>query len=142
MSPSTRKVGPDGPQVNAISYGLMSLGHAYGNAGDTPSRLESLDKLYKEGITTWDGADIYGDTEQLVGEWLKANPDKRKDIFLTTKCGITPTGVRSDPAYVKESCAKSLEKMNTEYIDLYYVHRVDQKTPIEKTMEALVELKR
>lgn len=142
MSNQTRNIGRDGPSVNAISVGLMSLGHAYGNAGDTPTRLKYLDGLYQMGITSWDDADIYGDTEDLVGEWFTANPDKRKDIFLATKGGFTANGVRTDPEYVKQACEKSLQRLKTDYIDLYYMHRVDGKTPIEKTIEALVELKK
>ena len=129
-------------EVNAVSFGVMSLGNAYGHAGSTESRLKVLDELYAGGITTWDDADIYGDTEELIGKWLTANPEKRKDIFLTTKGAFTAEGVRSDPEYVKEACDTSLLKLKTDYVDLYYVHRVDQKTPIEKTMEALLELKK
>lgn len=142
MAPKARSVGLQGTPVDTISFGIMSLGHAYGHAGDTPTRLKILDDIYKQGITTWDDADVYGDTEDLVGEWLTANPAKRKEIFLATKCGITAEGFRSDPEYIKQACDKSLSRLKTDYIDLYYIHRVDQKTPIEKTMEALVELKK
>lgn len=120
----------------------MSLGHVYGNAGDTPTRLKILDELHERGITTWDDADIYGDTEDVVGEWFTANPEKRKNIFLATKCGILSDGFRSDPEYVRQACEKSLGRLKTDYIDLFYIHRVDGKTPIEKTMEALVDLKK
>jgi len=78
--------------------------------------------------------------------WFSKNPDKRKDIFLATKFGgiVVPEGlkVRSDPEYVKIACEKSLKRLGVEYIDLYYCHRVDKITPIEKTVQAMVELKK
>lgn len=143
MASATRRIGPDGPSVNAISYGLMALGHAYGHAGDTPTRLKMLDKLYQAGIRTWDGADAYADVEELVGQWFTNNPGKREDVFLATKVGLLPDRtVCSDPEYVKQACNTSLGKLKTSYIDLLYIHRVDQKTPIEKIMQALSELRK
>lgn len=130
-------------RVNAMSCGLMSIGHAYGNAGDTPTRLKYLDSLYEAGIRTWDGANVYGDVEEVVGQWFEANPDKRKDVFMATKCGLLPDrSLNSDPVYLKQACENSLKKLKTSYIDLLYIQRVDQKVPIEKIMEALSELKR
>ena len=88
----------------------------------------------------------YGDNEDLFGLWFSKNPEKRKDIFLATKFGavFTPNGltIRSDPEYVKIACEKSLKRLGVDYIDLYYCHRVDLKTPIEKTTEAMVELQK
>ena len=52
------------------------------------------------------------------------------------------TSLRSDPEYVKESCTRSLKRLGVEHIDLYYCHRVDGKTPIEKTVQAMLELKK
>jgi len=72
---------------------------------------------------------------------------KRDQIFLATKFGVTknadgkPT-VRSDPEYVKLACDKSLKRLGVAKIDLYYCHRVDMKTPIEKTVAAMAELKK
>ncbi|KIW20934.1 hypothetical protein PV08_01513 [Exophiala spinifera] len=141
----TKPLGTDGPIVPAMAVGMMSLGGAYGPGGDDPSRLAFLDALYAIGARHWDNADIYGDSEDLVGKWITANPEKRKDVFLTTKFGFTGTittrALNSDPAYVKEACARSLERLKTDYIDLYYCHRVDGKTPIEETVKAMVELK-
>lgn len=66
---------------------------------------------------------------------------------MCTKFGVKvtpgqPYEMRSDPAYVREACEKSLRRLGVDKIDLYYCHRVDLKTPIEKTMEALIELKK
>jgi len=82
----------------------------------------------------------------LLGKWFKRR-GKRNEIFLATKFGVTfdsnrrPT-VRSDPEYVKQACAKSLERLGIDCIDLYYCHRVDKKTPIEETVQAMAELKK
>jgi aryl-alcohol dehydrogenase-like predicted oxidoreductase len=130
-----------------MGIGLMSMGHAYGHAGTTEERLAFLDGLYNMGETFWDDADIYGDSEEVVGEWFKANPEKRKDIFLSTKFGFvnihdySKMTIRSDPEYIEEALAASLSKLKTDYVDLYYCHRVDDKTPVELTMRKLVELK-
>ncbi len=147
MSLKTTTLGHDGPSVPAIGVGLMSIGGAYGDGGDDEFRLKYLDELYAMGETFWDDADIYGDSEELVGKWFTANPDKRKDIFLATKFALInegpgEIGVRSDPEYVKEAIESSLKKLKTDYIDIYYCHRTDGKTPIEVTVRAMVELQK
>ena len=146
MSLPTRTLGRNGPQVTVLGVGLMSLGHAYGHAGSDEERLTYLDRAYELGDTFWDSADIYGDCEDVLGKWFKRNPEKRNDIFLATKFGFQegrdPTLLRSDPEYVMEACEKSLKRMGIQTIDLYYCHRVDGKTPIEKTVEAMAELKK
>ena len=74
---------------------------------------------------------------------LERNPGERDQIFLATKFGITGPGVaRSDPKYVKFACNRSLPRLGVDYIDLYYVHRVDKSVPIKKTVAALVDLKK
>lgn len=84
-------------------------------------------------------------SEDLIGKWFKRT-GKRSDIFLATKFALRmkPDGtreLRSDPAYIKEACAKSLHRLGIDCIDLYYCHRVDGKTPIEHTVQAMAELK-
>jgi len=92
MASLTSSLGPDGRSVDAISCALLSLGHAEGHAGDTSSRFTYLDELYRLNITTSDGADIYGDTEELAERWLSASTEKRKDVFLGTERGLTSDG--------------------------------------------------
>jgi aryl-alcohol dehydrogenase-like predicted oxidoreductase len=92
-------------------------------------------------------ADKYGDSEDLIGKWLAVNPEKRKDIIIATKFGIKTTAgvpgfsVDSTPEYCRQSIIKSLGRMGLPFVDIYYIHRLDKVTPIEKTMEAMVELK-
>jgi aryl-alcohol dehydrogenase-like predicted oxidoreductase len=87
-------------------------------------------------------ADIYGDSEDLLGKWFAANPEKRNNIFVATKFGYKGNSIDSSPEYAREAIEKSLKRLGLTYVDLYYVHRLDQVTPIEKTIEALVELKK
>lgn len=110
-----------------------------------------LDHAWKIGCTHWDTSDAYGDSEILIGKWFKLHPERRADIFLATKFGISAEvqadgtykgTVNSTPEYAKKACEASLKKLGVDYIDLYYAHRVDGKTPIEKTVQAMVELKK
>jgi aryl-alcohol dehydrogenase-like predicted oxidoreductase len=79
----------------------------------------------------------------LLGKWFAANPDKRSDIFLATKFAVSQAdhSIDSSPEHCKRSCAASLQRLGLSQIDLYYCHRVDGKTPIEKTVAAMVDLK-
>ncbi|RFU33741.1 hypothetical protein B7463_g2591, partial [Scytalidium lignicola] len=143
MSFPTRKLGSNGPEVTAIGFGLMGLSAFYGATESDEERFKVLDHLYNTGERFWDSANVYGDSEDLIGKWFNRNPEKRKDIFLATKFGNLGGGLaKTDPGFVKESCAKSLQRLQTDYIDLYYVHRVNPSTPIELTIQAMVELKK
>jgi aryl-alcohol dehydrogenase-like predicted oxidoreductase len=70
-------------------------------------------------------ADMYADSEILIGKWFALNPSKREQIFLATKFGFTPdrSVIRGDPAYVREALEKSLGRLGVENVDLYYAHR-------------------
>ncbi|KAB8071275.1 NADP-dependent oxidoreductase domain-containing protein [Aspergillus leporis] len=140
-----RALGRDGPQVPAVGLGFGSLGGFYGAAGTLDEKVALLEHAHATGLRFWDMADIYADSEDVVGEWVKRY-GKRDDIFLATKFALQrqPDGrhtFRSDPEYVKAACEKSLQRLGVDTIDLYYCHRVDGVTPIEKTIEAMVELK-
>ncbi|KAJ7456000.1 NADP-dependent oxidoreductase domain-containing protein [Mycena galericulata] len=132
-----RKIG--GASVPAIGFGVMGLSVAYGAIESDEERLKVLDAAYAAGTIFWDTANVYGDSEDIIGKWY-LNPDKRSKIFLATKFGLTMTGACGDPEYVKEQCNQSLKRLGIDYIDLYYQHRVDASTPIEKTVGAMAEL--
>ncbi|KAG9076341.1 hypothetical protein FRC06_009558, partial [Ceratobasidium sp. 370] len=85
------------------------------------------------------GFGAMGDSEDLIGKWFKRT-GKRNQIFLASKFGITPDGPRGDPEYIKASIEQSLARLGVDTIDLYYVHRIDPKVPIETTMGVLVDL--
>ncbi|KAK5171384.1 uncharacterized protein LTR77_004528 [Saxophila tyrrhenica] len=140
------KLGKNGPQVTRIGYGAMGLSAFYGKPKPDSERFALLDKAYNDGELFWDSADVYGDNEDLIGQWFQKNPGKRDDIFLATKFAnkALPDGGRtvdSTPEYCRESIEKSLKRLGLPFVDLYYVHRLDSKTPVEKTMEVMKQLK-
>lgn len=145
-SPVTRPLGRDGPLVSAVGFGAMSIGSAYGPPASADIKQGVLDRAWEIGERFWDTADVYADSEDTIGAWFQRS-GKRSDIFLATKFGLQYTpdmvqSVRSDPDYVREACDKSLKRLGVDTIDLLYCHRVDGKTPIENTIEAMVELKK
>jgi aryl-alcohol dehydrogenase-like predicted oxidoreductase len=92
-------------------------------------------------------ADAYGDCEDILGKWFAQNPDKRKNVFLASKFGLRfgsdgSISTDSTPEYAKQALNTSLKRLGLPYVDLYYSHRVDGKTPIEKTVQALAELQK
>ncbi|KAG8742624.1 hypothetical protein FRC10_001173 [Ceratobasidium sp. 414] len=136
----TRRIGND--DVSAIGFGAMGIGNfGYGTElnQDDETRFKVFDRLLELGCTNWDTADVYNDSEDLIGKWFKRT-GKRDQIFLASKFAFTPEGPRGDPEYVKASIEKSLKRLGVDTIDLYYVHRIDPRVPIETTMAALVEL--
>ncbi|KAG9097980.1 hypothetical protein FS749_004987 [Ceratobasidium sp. UAMH 11750] len=136
----TRRIGND--NVSAIGFGAMGIGNfGYGTElnQDDETRFKVFDRLLELGCTNWDTADVYNDSEDLIGKWFKRT-GKRDQIFLASKFAFTLEGPRGDPEYVKASIEKSLKRLGVDTIDLYYVHRIDSRVPIETTMAALVEL--
>ncbi|KAF8997500.1 NADP-dependent oxidoreductase domain-containing protein [Cyathus striatus] len=139
MSFPTRKIGND--QVSEIGFGAMGIAAYYGSTQPDEERLKVLDAAFEEGCTFWDTANIYGDSEELIGKWFKKTGN-RNEVFLATKFGIVRTAraINGDPEHVKEAAALSLKRLGVEQIDLYYLHRADKTVPIEKTVGAMAEL--
>jgi len=139
-----RKLG-DGLAVSALGLGCMGMSEFYGPANPEES-VRTLKRALELGVNFFDTADIYGfgANEKLVGEVLKPYRDQ---IVIATKCGVvrskedpTARGVNGRYGYIKAACERSLERLETDYIDLYYLHRLDPNTPIEESMTAMVEL--
>ncbi|THU95956.1 Aldo/keto reductase [Dendrothele bispora CBS 962.96] len=139
MSLAPRKIG--NASVNPIGFGAMGISIAYGAVGTDEERLKLLDGVFESGCNHWDTANIYGDSEDLIGKWFKRT-GKRDSIFLATKFSLNAKadGVCGTPEHVKEQCARSLERLGVDHIDLYYQHRTDPNVPIEKTVAAMAEL--
>ncbi|KAK9720391.1 Aldo-keto reductase str7 [Basidiobolus ranarum] len=136
----SRKIGDS--EVSALGYGAMGIGGAaYGSAGSDEERFQFLDTLFESGCTNWDTADLYRDSEELIGKWFKRTGNRNK-IFLATKFGVTPNGINGKPQYVRSAIEKSLKRLGVDQVDLYYLHRVDGTIPIEETVEAMAELVR
>lgn len=125
----------------------MGLSSYYGVPKPDEERLALLDHIYDSGEMFWDSADAYQDSEDLLGRWFKANPEKRKDVFLATKFAfwVDPkTGarrVRNEPEYIQEAMDRSLQRLGLPHVDLYYAHRLDPEQPIEVTVQAMKKLK-
>jgi len=142
MAFPTRTIGRDNTHVSAIGFGIMGLSTYYGNTESDEDRLKVLDAVFQSGCTFWDTADIYGDSEDLIGKWFKKT-GKRDQIILATKFGVVrdrPSGVNGTPKNVEESFNRSLQRLGVTYVDLYYLHRPDPDVPIEVTVGAMAKL--
>ncbi len=140
----TRKLGNQGLEVSAIGLGCMGMSQFYGKRNDTEA-IATIHRALDLGVTLLDTADVYGqkgENEELVGKTIK---DRRDEIMLATKFGIqskniNSRGVNGKPEYVHQSCDASLQRLGIDTIDLYYLHRVDPKVPIEDTVGAMAKL--
>ncbi|DBA67927.1 hypothetical protein WJX79_000034 [Trebouxia sp. C0005] len=142
-------MGTQGFKASSQGLGCMGMSAFYKDNQHTATEEESVAVIHKAielGVTLLDTSDVYGPftNEELVGKALKG---KRSHVQLCTKFGIKFTkegGMAYDGSrkYVREACLGSLKRLNTDYIDLYYMHRMDPNVPIEETMaelKALVE---
>jgi aryl-alcohol dehydrogenase-like predicted oxidoreductase len=138
-----RELGASGLRVSALGLGCMGMSEFYG----TPDEREAIRTIHRAlelGVTLLDTADMYGRgaNERLVGRALAG---RREQAVVATKFGIVRTddgayGYDGRPEYVRSACDSSLERLGVDVIDLYQLHRVDPKTPIEETVGAMGEL--
>ncbi|KIU15972.1 aldo/keto reductase [Mycolicibacterium llatzerense] len=132
--------------VSRIGLGAMGMSHGYTGAGaDDAESIRTIHRALDLGLTFIDTAEIYGPyiNEELVGKALQG---RRDQVVLATKFGlVSHTGegawnLDSSPANIRTAVEGSLRRLGTDYIDLYYQHRVDPATPIEDTVGAVAEL--
>jgi aryl-alcohol dehydrogenase-like predicted oxidoreductase len=143
----TRKLGPF--DVSAISLGCMNLSHAYGAPVSAEQAERVLLAALDAGVTMFDTAALYGfgTNETLVGKVLSRH---RSRFTLASKCGMTGVDVAGDgklvrvidgrPETIRATCEAALKRLQTDVIDLYYLHRWDKQVPIEDSVGALSEL--
>ncbi|MCD5340764.1 aldo/keto reductase [Arthrobacter sp. AK04] len=134
----------DGLDVSQLGFGGMALTPVYGEV-DQEDALRTLHHAVDSGVTFIDTADIYGggSNEELIAQLLKV---RRDEVQLATKFGLvgTPadgyTDIRGDAAYIREAVDRSLRRLGTDVIDLYYMHRRDLRVPMAETVGAMAEL--
>ena len=142
----TRDLGTSGLKVSAIGLGCMGMSQSYGPPDDEES-IRTLHRALDLGVTLIDTADAYGKgaNETLVGRAIR---ERRREVVLASKFGLVPgpagpaTEVDARPERVKACCDASLARLGLDTIDVYYLHRIDPKVPVEETVGAMAELVR
>ena len=138
-----RHIGPF--EVADVGLGCMNLSHAYGTPPTPEEGKRVIHRAIELGVTHFDTALLYGfgRNEFLVGEALEPY---RRDVVLASKCGLgTADGKRiidGRPATILRTCKEALQRLRTDVIDLYYLHRWDKNVPIEDSVGALAQLVR
>jgi aryl-alcohol dehydrogenase-like predicted oxidoreductase len=141
-----RKLGKSNLEVSALGLGCMGMSANYGPAPDRQEMIALIRAAVERGVTFFDTAEAYGPftNEELVGEALAPVRDQ---VVIATKFGfdIEPSGKRSGslnsrPEHIKHVAEASLKRLKTDYIDLFYQHRVDPDVPIEDVAGALKDL--
>ena len=145
-----RKLGQTNMHVTPVGLGCMGFSHAYGVAEDKQKAIETIQKAYDLGYNFFDTAECYTGVnedgtisynEEIVGEALK---DVRDKVVIASKFGVTHKGDHlefdSSPETIRRSIEGSLKKLQTDYIDLYYQHRIDPQVEPEVVAGVMKEL--
>ncbi len=136
------RLGKSDLEVSALGLGCMGMSFAYGPAHDKQEMIQLIRAAFEKGITFFDTAEVYGPftNEELVGEAIKPF---RKDIVLATKFGFDINNfpnLDSRPEHIKKVVDEQLQRLQTDYIDLLYQHRVDPNVPMEDVAGTVKDL--
>ena len=142
---SKRKLGS--LEVTELGFGCMNIAWAYGNPPTKQDAVQLIRNAYEQGVRFFDTAEIYGPhiSERLTGEALKAY---RNEVVIASKIGFDidfetaqmKGGLNSKPQHIKQAVDYMLKRLQTDYIDLLYQHRVDPEVPIEDVAGAMADL--
>jgi aryl-alcohol dehydrogenase-like predicted oxidoreductase len=146
MPDSPRPLGKTGPEVGPLAVG----GNVFGWTADEATSFKLLDAALAAGFNLIDTADVYsrwvpghkgGESETVIGKWLKKTGNRAK-VVIATKVGMEmgPGDVGLSAAYIHKAVERSLNRLQTDYIDLYQSHKDDPKTPFEETLGAFGDL--
>jgi aryl-alcohol dehydrogenase-like predicted oxidoreductase len=141
-----RKLGNSGLEVSPLAFG----GNVFGWTADESTSFTLLDAFVSAGFNLIDTADVYshwvsghrgGESETIIGKWLKRSR-KRAKVVLATKVGKEMGAGKKglSKSYILQAVEDSLQRLQTDYIDLYQAHEDDPETPLEETMEAYARL--
>src|SRR5947209_2584986 len=141
----THRLGKSGPQIGPIAFG----GNVFGWTADEVTSFKLLDAAVEAGFNLIDTADVYsrwapghqgGESETIIGKWLKQS-GKREQVVIATKVGLEmgPDEKGLSRAYILRAAERSLERLQTNCIDLYQAHSDDEATPLEETLGAFAE---
>lgn len=149
-----RALGASGLRVSNVGLGTWKMGYPETGDGariDGKTAEQLFDRAVELGVTFWDTANRYnngsGNSERVIGTWMKRNPDQRRNIIVATKLfggmdGSTPNHSGLSRSNILDSVYASLQRMQLEYVDLLYFHQYDPLTPIEESLEAIEDLVR
>jgi len=146
-----KRLGRTGLKVSEVCLGTMTFGYQC----NEETSFAILNKAWEMGVNFIDTADVYplpvsiktaGDTETIIGKWLKANPGRRHETILATKCNGKMSDAPNDQGlsrrHIMDAVESSLKRLQTDFIDLYQVHFFDPNTPLDETLKALDDLVR
>lgn len=142
-----RALGRSGLSVPVVVFG----GNVFGWTADQAMSFRLLDACVERGLVAIDTADVYsawapghsgGESEAIIGAWLKARPGARDKVLILTKCGMEMPGQGKglSPDWIAKSCEDSLQRLGIERIDLYQAHKDDEGVPLAETLGAFQRL--
>lgn len=143
-----KALGKTGLNIAPIVFG----GNVFGWTADETTSFSLLDNLFERGFNAVDTADVYsswvdghigGESEAIIGKWLKQSSVKREDMVLITKVGFPSKGQKTglSAKWIESAVEASLKRLQTDYIDLYFAHHPDEDVAIDETLEAFDRLK-
>ncbi|WP_276346940.1 aldo/keto reductase [Daejeonella sp. JGW-45] len=147
-----RVLGRSGLKVSDVGLGTWKMGYPESGDGsrtDEKTSLQILDRALELGVTFWDTANRYnnasGNSERIIGTWFNNNPDQRRNVVLATKLGgtmdgITPNHCGLSRTNIMDGVYASLERLQTDYLDVLYFHLFDPLTPPEESLMAVEDL--